>query len=118
MDLTKPSNLAEKRRQELAELKARHEDVTASIRCLVSMKGYGYARSIANQIAKEFECKPTDPNWQVYTTVKWSIDKLFAQLEDIARTENKTPKEEMAHANNRRNRKPTGTSTGASRRRL
>lgn len=116
MQLTQPSNLAEKRRAELKEVLAQRDDIATSLRCLVSMKGYGYARSIASQIAKEFECKPTDPNWQVYTTVKWSLDKLFLEIENIARTEQTTPKESMANANNRRNRKPS-TSTGTGRRR-
>jgi len=85
-------------------VKALQADVSSQLRCLVSLKGYGYARNVATQIAKEFECKPTDPNWQVYTTVKWSLDKLFIEIEKLASYDvAQTPKEVMADANNRRN---------------
>lgn len=103
MNLVKASQSRETQKLQLEAVKALQADVSAQMRCLVSQKGYSYARNIARDLAKEFECKPTDPNWQVYTTIKWSLDKLFSRIEEVAKAEE--PKEiRQPNARNGRNR--------------
>lgn len=54
--------------------------------CLVQTKGWIYAQHVANEIQKKFECLPTDPNWNTYTTIQYAFNQLFAQVRLKAQT--------------------------------
>lgn len=98
--MLKANQLARKKEIEKNAAIAHLTDLTTSLRDLVNSKGYSYAKSVAYEICKEFECRPTDPNWMQYTTIKYALETLFHRIE---RGATKSPKDVEAYADHGRN---------------
>jgi hypothetical protein len=92
--------------------------------CLVQNKGWVYAQHVANQIQKEFECKPTDPNWNTFTTIQFALNQLFERVRVRARkaTDTVAPgqsilaeikERDASNRNSSGRNKPTGTPADA-----
>lgn len=84
-----PQQLENRNQSRLNDAQAQLSEVSTEIGRLVNTKGYRYARIIAQEIKKEYECKPPlkgedKTKWESYCVVTWAIDKLFASLEKHA----------------------------------
>lgn len=58
-------------------LKQQAASVVDDLACIAQTKGWVYAQHVANGICEEFKCKPTDPEWQTYTTIQYAFRRLF-----------------------------------------
>lgn len=67
----------EERKAERAMVRRGADD---ELLCLVQGEGWGYAQLVAKEIAAEYKCKPTDPEWQTLTTIQYAFDELFTRI--------------------------------------
>lgn len=56
-----------------------------SLAGLCQTEGYRYLQVIAAEIEAGYRCKPTDPNWHVYTTIGYAFGTLFSKASQKAR---------------------------------
>lgn len=75
--------LVELKKPQLAHVKERQaaeRQISKELAYLVGSEGWLYAQRVANQIQKEFDCKPTDPGWQTLTTIQYAFNQLFGRV--------------------------------------
>ena len=73
-------------REFLQQRAAVEREKNKELACLVQTKGWLYAQHVANEIQKEYECKPTDPNWTTYTTIQYALNQLFGRVRQKTQT--------------------------------
>lgn len=76
------------KRQQMLDIEARGATVLAG---LCQGEAYKYLQLIASQIEAEYKCKPTDPNWHVYSTIGYAYGTLFAKVAAEARKAKENP---------------------------
>ena len=62
------------------------EEFNRELLPLLQTKGWLYAQRVALEVQNEFRCKPTDPNWLVYTTIQYAFNQLFDQVKQRAKS--------------------------------
>lgn len=71
------AEIAERQKAYLNQSATLRHEIDKELACLVQTDGWKYAQRVALEIQQEFNCKPTDPNWQVLTTIQYAYNRLF-----------------------------------------
>lgn len=119
-NLISPAELKAKRQAMRQDAQAEKKEISREIGSLATQKGWKYAKAIADSILKEYECAPpkTDADktkWEVYTHMKWAIDKLLYQVAQAQTMQDLTdsPRVVVKNADNRSSQFRTKPPDGA-----
>ena len=79
------SKLKEQMTEKLQAAKENEARRADKLNGLFQSEGYRYLQTIAAEIEAEYTCKPTDPNWQTFTTIGYAFGSLFSRVMKEAR---------------------------------
>lgn len=107
------------REEYLKDRAAVQNEANKELARLVQSDSWLYAQRVANEIQKEFECRPNHPDWHVYSTVQYALNQLFERIRVRAKVARNIPSQgsilaEIKERNDSPSRRKSGTSRAAS----